>query len=92
MADDTVADSVKVASRVDVKEGTGVEHGLLEVKVDLLAVALGGRVEVGKNLSLQSVGEGVVKLKLGAENVGGGPSLGKAHSCVGFDQSTLYSE
>lgn len=66
-----------------VEETTGAEEGLLEVQVDLGALALGGREERCEDFSLEAVGEGVVKLDLGVESVGSGPGLGKGQTCEG---------
>jgi hypothetical protein len=42
-----------------------MEHWLLEVQVHFLSLVTRGRVEVAKDLSLQALSEGVVKLDLG---------------------------
>lgn len=77
--------SIEGGTLEEIKEGTGVEEGLLEVKVELGTLGLGGRKELSEDLSLQAVGEGVVKLNLGVESVVGSPSLrqGQASGLVG---------
>lgn len=66
----------------EVKEGAAVEAGLLEVEVELGALAGGGREEVEETLKLEALGEGVVDLELGVEDVGGVPSLGEGQACA----------
>lgn len=59
----------------DVGGGTGVERGLLvDGSEDGTLLRLGG-VEGGSKVKLQSLGDLVLELDLGAEDVGGGPSL-----------------
>lgn len=67
----------------EVEEGTAVETGLLEEQVELGALGSGGREEVEETLELEALGEGVVDLKLGVEDVGGVPGLGKGQACGG---------
>ncbi len=50
-----------------------MEVGLLEVKVDFLALVASSWAEVGKNLSLQATSEGIIELDFGVEEVGGIP-------------------
>jgi hypothetical protein len=52
------------------------------VKVDLLALVSRSGAEVGKDLSLQAAGEGVVQLNLGSQQVGGVPGLSDADACT----------
>lgn len=65
----------------EVEEGTAVETGLLEEQVELGALGSGGREEVEETLELEALGEGVVDLKLGVEDVGGVPGLGEGQAC-----------
>lgn len=65
-----------------VKEGTAVETGLLEVEVELGTLASGGGQEVEETLKLEALGEGVVDLELGVEGVGGVPGLGQGEACT----------
>jgi len=73
MAKDNISDGAGSAAGLEVSKSTGVEVGLLEVEVELLALVASSRVEVGENLSLQSRREGVVELDLGGQEVGGVP-------------------
>lgn len=57
----------------EVEEGTAVDVGLLEVQVQLGGGGAGGGQEAEETLELEALGEGVVKLKLGLESVGGVP-------------------
>lgn len=72
-------DSVEVGrwALEKVEESTGVQVRLLEVQVQLRTLGLGGREVLGENLSLEALGNVVVKLKLGVESVGGVPDLGE---------------
>lgn len=72
-------DSVEVGGRAvqQVEESTGVQVGLLEVQVELSTLGLLSGLVLGQDLSLEALGDVVVKLKLGVESVGGGPSLGQ---------------
>ena len=63
-----------------IKERTGVEEGLLEVKVELSTLRLGCREELSEDLSLESIGKGVVKLDLGVKCVECGPSLSEGQT------------
>jgi hypothetical protein len=63
-----------------VKEGTAVEAGLLEVQVELGTLGGGGGEEVEETLKLEALGEGVVDLELSVEGVGGVPSLGQGEA------------
>jgi len=63
-----------------VKERTGVEEGLLEVKVELSTLRFGCGEELSEDLSLESIGKGVVKLDLGVKSVGRGPSLSEGQT------------
>lgn len=63
-----------------IEEGTGVQVGLLEVQVELGALGLLGGLVLGEDLSLEALGNVVVKLELGVESVGGGPSLGEGEA------------
>lgn len=60
-----------------IEEGASVEQRLAEVEVELGTLALGGGKELGKDLGLEAVGNGVVKLNLGVESIEGGPCLGQ---------------
>lgn len=85
VADDSV--DVGLGALEEVEEGTGVEVGLLEGKVELgtLVGGLlgGGRGEEGEDtLSLQALGEAVSELDLGVEGGGGVPCLGKGEACA----------
>lgn len=66
----------------EVEESTAVEAGLLEVEVELGALAGGGGQEVEETLELEALGEGVVNLELGVESVGGVPCLGDSEACT----------
>ena len=70
MAEDDISDGAGGAAGLQVSESTDVEVGLLEVEVELLALVASSRVEVGKDLSLQSGCESVVELDLGGQEVG----------------------
>ncbi len=65
----------------EIEESAGVEVWLLEVEVELDALGLGGWEEGAENLSLESLGDGVVELELGLKCVGGVPGLGDGGSC-----------
>lgn len=65
----------------EVKEGAGVEVGLLEEEVQLCAFGLGGREVVCQDFGLQALSEGVVELDFGVEGVGGRPGLGESEAC-----------
>lgn len=85
VADDTVDDGSQVAGGRVVEEGAGLEGGLLEGQVELLAlVARAGREDRGE-LRLQALGEGVVQLDLGVQDVGGVPGLGNGDACIRRD-------
>lgn len=86
VGEDSVGDGADGAGGVQVGEDAAVEVGLLEVEVDLLALVADGGVEVGENLGLQALGEGVVKLDLGGQEVGRVPGLGDADAWI-VDQS-----
>lgn len=73
MANDSIGSGANCAGGRVVDESTAVESGLLEVKVDLLALVAGSGAEVGENLGLQAAGEGVVELDLGRQHVGSVP-------------------
>lgn len=79
MADDGV--NVGGGALEEVKEGAAVEAGLLEEQVELGTLGGGGGEEVEETLELQALGEGVVDLELGVENVGGVPGLGEGKAC-----------
>jgi hypothetical protein len=79
VADDGI--SIEGGALQEVEEGTGVEEGLTEVKVELSALALGSGEELGEDLGLESVGDGVVELNLGVQGVEGGPCLGEGEAC-----------
>lgn len=78
-------DSVEVGGGAvqEVEEGTGVQVGLLEVKVDLSTLGLLGRLVLGEDLGLETVGNVVVELELGVEGVGSGPCLGEGEAWAG---------
>jgi hypothetical protein len=82
VAHDGVGDGANSASSRVVDEGAAMEAGLLEVKVDLLALVAGSGAEVGEDLGLQAAGEGVVQLDLGGQHVGGVPRLSDADACA----------
>ena len=65
MTEHAVTDSIQLAVGLVVKERAGMEHWLLEVQVYFLSLVTRGRIEVAKDLSLQALSEGVVKLDLG---------------------------
>lgn len=67
----------------EVKEGTAVETGLLEVQVELGTLGGGGGKKVEVTLELQALGQGVGNLDLSVENIGGVPGLGKGEACDG---------
>lgn len=62
----------------DVKEGTGVQAGLLVNSVDKSRSRLGTLLweKNAGNVELEALGELVLELELGAESVRGGPDLG----------------
>jgi hypothetical protein len=64
----------------EVKECASVEVWLLEVKVDLGGGGLAGWEETTEDLSLEALGNGVVKLNLGVKSVGGVPGLGEGQA------------
>ena len=64
----------------EIEEGTGVQVGLLEVKVELSTLGLLSGLVLGQDLSLEALGDVVVELELGVESVGGGPSLGEGEA------------
>jgi hypothetical protein len=68
----------------EVEEGTGVQVGLLEVKVELGTLGLGGGQVLGEDLSLEALGDVVVQFELGVEGVGSGPGLGKGKTCINY--------
>ena len=72
-------DSVEVGGRAveEVEESTSVQVGLLEVEVESSTLGLLVGLVLGEDLSLEALGNVVVKLKLGVEGVSGGPSLGE---------------
>ena len=72
-------DGVEVGGRAveEVEESTSVQVGLLEVEVESSTLGLLVGLVLGENLSLEALGNVVVKLKLGVEGVSGGPSLGE---------------
>lgn len=61
----------------EIEESTGVHVGLLEVEVELSTLGLLSREILGEDLSLETLGDVVVKLELGVEGVGGSPGLGE---------------
>lgn len=65
----------------EVEESTGVQVRLFEVQVELSTLGLGLGEERTKNLSLQTLGNGVVELNLGVESIDGVPGLGDSNSC-----------
>jgi hypothetical protein len=68
-----------------VKEGTTVEAGLLVGSSDdsrLLALL---REERGSQVELEALGDVVLELNLGAEDVGGGPGLGEDEAVLPVD-------
>jgi hypothetical protein len=75
-------DKVEVGGRAlqEVEESTSVKVGLLEVKVELGTLGLRGGQVLGKDLSLKTLGDVVVKLKLGVKSVGSGPGLGEGEA------------
>lgn len=74
----------------EVEEGTAVEAGLLEEKVELGTLGGGGGEEVEETLELEALGEGVVDLNLGVEGVGGVPGLGQGQACKGRSVSEEF--
>lgn len=86
VAEDKVAVGADLAAGLQVEESTAVEVLLLEVKIELLALVPGGRVEVGQDLALQSVGKGVIQFHLGSEQIGRVPGLGNADTCTSSNQ------
>lgn len=77
--------SVEVGGRAvqEVEEGTSVQVGLLEVEVELGALGLLSGLVLSENLSLEALGNVVVKLELGVESVGSGPRLGEGEAWSG---------
>lgn len=65
----------------EVKEGTAVEVGLLEVKVELGTPSLVGRQVVEDTLRLETLGQIISKLDLGLESAVGVPRLGEGQAC-----------
>jgi len=63
-----------------IKKRTGVEEGLFEVKVELSTLRLGCGEELSQDLSLESVGKGIVKLDLGVKSIERGPSLSESQT------------
>lgn len=86
MAQDGISNGADGAAGLKIGEDAGVEVGLLEVEVELLALVASSRVEVGENLRLQAVGEGVIQLNLGSQQVGSVPRLGDADACAALGQ------
>lgn len=82
MSDNSVSSGGNSALGRVVNEGAAVNVGLLEVKVELLALVAGSRVEVGEDLGLQAAGKGIVELDLGSKEVGGIPGLSDADACT----------
>jgi hypothetical protein len=76
---------VEVSGRAvqEVEEGTGVQVGLLEVEVELGTLGLLSGQVLGEDLSLEALGDVVVKLELGVESVGSGPRLGESKAWSG---------
>lgn len=74
--------SVEVGGRAvkEVEERTSVQVGLLEVEVELGALGLLSGLVLGKDLSLEALGNVVVELELGVQSVGGGPRLGEGEA------------
>lgn len=68
-----------------VEESTAMESGLLEGKVELDALVLGGGEEGEDSLSLQTLGQRVGELDLGVKGVGSVPSLGQGKACVSVE-------
>lgn len=73
---------IKVGGRAveEVEEGTGMNIGLLEVEVELGTLGVHGGEVVGADLSLKTLGNVVVKLKLGVQSVGSAPCLGESEA------------
>ena len=69
----------------DIEESTAMEVGLLEVEVCLCAIGFGGREEVAQELSLQTLGNGVIELELGIKNVGSVPRLSDCCACTAIE-------
>lgn len=63
-----------------VEEGARVHVGLLEMQVQLGTLGLRGREVLRQNLSLEALGDVVVKLKLGVQGIGGVPRLGQSET------------
>ena len=82
VAHDGIGDGANSASSRVVDKSAAVEAGLLEVKVDFLALVAGSGAEIGEDLSLQAAGESVVELDLGSKHVGSVPRLSDADACV----------
>jgi len=59
----------------EVDSGTGVEGRLLVDGSENGRLARLGRVQGGSEVELEALGDKVVELDLGSENVGGGPGL-----------------
>lgn len=66
----------------EVEEGSAVEGRLLEGKVELDALVLGGGQEREDALGLEALGERVGELHLGVEGVGRVPGLGQGKACA----------
>jgi len=64
-----------------VEERTGVKVWLLEMQVEFRTLLLGVREELCKQLGLQALGDGVIKLDLRVERIGSRPRLGKGQAC-----------
>ena len=71
----------------DIGEETGVDGWLLVEKVDFAAEGLLVGQVGGEDLSLETLGDGVVELELGVKSVGGGPCLGQGKT---YSWSVLY--
>lgn len=79
-------DSVEVGGRAveEVKEGTSVHVGLLELEVEFGTLGLLSGEVLGEDLGLKALGDVVVELELGVEGVRGGPSLGEGETWPGI--------
>lgn len=75
LADDGI--NVRSWALEQVEEGTAVEVGLLEVQVELGTLCVLLWEEGAQELSLEALGDGILKLDLGIEGICGVPCLGE---------------
>ena len=69
----------------EVEESTGLEVGLLEIKIELSTFGLRAWEELREELRLQTLGELVIQLNLSVQNVGGRPYLREGQACASIE-------